>query len=111
VTSRPSPVFNKADRVDDRQELQNLILQVRNSVYISAAKKEGISHLMDRIVETIKSLVAEMNLAIPYSRSDLVAQCYEYGRVISVDYQPEAIMVHAEIARSLAGRLSQYAVS
>lgn len=103
-------VFNKADRVDDRQELQNLILQVPNSVYISAAKKEGISHLMDRIVETIKSLVAEMNLAIPYSRSDLVAQCYEYGRVISVDYQPEAIMVHAEIAKSLAGRLSQYAV-
>ena len=103
-------VFNKADRVDDRQELQNLIIQVPNSVYISAAKAEGIPFLMDRITETIKLLVAEMHLAIPYSRSDLVAQCYEYGRVISVDYQPEAIMVHAEIAKSLAGRLSEFAV-
>lgn len=103
-------VFNKADRVGDRQELQNLILQVPNSVYISAAKPEGIPYLMDRIVDTIKTLVAEMHLAIPYSRSDLVAQCYEYGRVISVDYSTEAILVHAEIARSLAGRLSEFAV-
>ncbi|MBC8143396.1 MAG: GTPase HflX [Armatimonadetes bacterium] len=29
-------VFNKSDRIDDRQELQNLILQVPNSVYMSA---------------------------------------------------------------------------
>ncbi|MBC8143397.1 MAG: hypothetical protein H7Y38_18370 [Armatimonadetes bacterium] len=50
---------------------------------------------MDKITETIKSLVSEMHLAIPYSRSDLVAQCYEWGRVLSVDYQAEAILVHA----------------
>ncbi len=103
-------VFNKADRVGDREELQNLITQVPNSVYISAAKADGIPFLMDRITETIKSLVSEMHLGIPYSRSDLVAQCYEYGRVISVDYQPEVILVHAEIAKSLAGPLSQYSV-
>ena len=103
-------VFNKADRVGDREELQNLILQVPNAVYISASKAEGIPFLMDRITETIRTLVAEMNLAIPYSRSDLVAQCYEYGRVISVDYQSEAILVHAEIAKSLAGRLSEFSV-
>ena len=102
-------VFNKSDRVADIQELQNLITLVPNSVYLSAATAEGIPHLMDRITATIQTLVTEMNLSIPYGRSDLVAQCYEYGRVLSVDYQPEAIRVRAEIAKSLAGRLSEFA--
>jgi 50S ribosomal subunit-associated GTPase HflX len=66
---------------------------------------------MDRIVATIQTLVADMTLAIPYSRSDLVALCYEYGRVLAVDYRADAIHVHAEVARSLAGRMSEFAVT
>ena len=103
-------VFNKADLVQDQYELRHQVATIPNSVYISAAKAEGVPYLMDRIVETIKGLVAEMRLAVPYSRSDMVALCYEYGRVISVDYRPDAIYVHAEVARSLAGRLSEFAV-
>lgn len=103
-------VFNKTDAVADQYELRALIAATPNSVSISATKKIGISDLMDRIVETIKSLVSEIHLAIPYSRSELVALCYEYGVVHSVEYAPEAIHVRAEVAKSLAGRLEEFAV-
>ena len=101
-------VFNKSDLVANRQELNNLVATTPNSVAISAQKREGISDLMDKVTETIKSLVAQLYLAIPYSRSELVAQCYEYGIVESVEYQPDAIYVRAEVAHSLAGKLSEF---
>lgn len=104
-------VFNKSDLVKDQYELRALVAATPNAVYLSASRKEGINHLMDRIVETIKTLVLTVDLAIPYSRSEVVALCYEYGVVHSVDYQPEAIRVRAEIAKSLAGRLEEFFVT
>ncbi len=103
-------VFNKADLVEDQPELRRLVASVSNAVYLSATKRDGMTYLMDRIVETIKTLVADMEIAIPYSRSELVAQCYEYGVVKSVDYQADAIYVRAEVARALAGKLEQFNV-
>jgi GTPase len=101
-------VFNKSDLVENQYELRALVASTPNAVYISAAKKEGLSYLMDHIVTTIKSLTADVRLEIPYSRSELVALCYEYGVVHSVDYRPEAIHVHAEIARSMTGRFNDF---
>jgi GTP-binding protein HflX len=101
-------VFNKADLVTDQYELRALTATTPNAVYISAAHKEGMGYLMDKITSTIQSLVADMRLAIPYSRSEMVALCYEYGVVKSVDYRPDAIYVQAEVAKSLAGRLSEF---
>lgn len=103
-------VFNKADLVEDQPELRRLVASVPNSVYLSATKRDGMTYLMDRVVEIIKTLVADMELSIPYSRSELVAQCYEYGVVKSVDYQADAIYVRAEVARALAGKLEQFNV-
>jgi GTP-binding protein HflX len=98
-------VFNKADLVEDHYELRRWVAESRNACYLSAAKAEGIGHLMDRIVDVIRTLVRHVHLKIPYSRSEMVAQCYEYGVVHSVEYAEDAILVRADVAESLAGRL------
>jgi GTPase len=102
-------VFNKSDLVRDPYTLRELVTIVPNSVYIAAAKADGIPYLMDKIVETIRLLVDEMHLAIPYSRSELAALCYEYGVVHRCDYKEDAIYIHAEIAKSLSGQLKEFA--
>ena len=86
-----------------------MILQTPNSAYISARTAEGMSHLMDRVVETLVGLLVEVHLTVPYNRSDLVAQCYEYGRVLKADYKEDGIHVDARITRDLAGRVRAYA--
>src|SRR2546425_528527 len=73
-------VFNKADLVHDQYHLRELVANTQNSCYISARSADGVPYLMERIVETLKSLLVHLNLQIPYDRSELVAQCYEYGR-------------------------------
>ncbi|MBC7527593.1 MAG: GTPase HflX [Chthonomonadaceae bacterium] len=103
-------LFNKCDLVQDREALQELILDTPNSAYISAKTREGMPQLMDRIVETLKGLLEDIDLKIPYNRSDLVAQCYEYGRVLKADYQEDGIYVQARITRDLAGRIKKYAL-
>src|SRR5579871_5501506 len=103
-------VFNKSDLVKDQYALRELVAETENSVYISARTAEGMPHLMDRIVETMKGLLVNVSLCIPYNRSDLVAQCYEYGRVLKADYREEGIYVDARITHDLAGRVRPFAL-
>ena len=52
-----------------------------------------------------------VTLAIPYGRTDIVADCYKYGRVLETTYEADHIVVRAEVTRDLAGRLSTYAAT
>ena len=101
-------VFNKADLVKDQYALRELVVNTPNSVYLSAKTAEGMPHLMERIVKTLDVLLVPVSLCVPYDRSDLVAQCYEYGRVLRADYRDDGIYVEAHITRYLAGRVHKY---
>jgi GTP-binding protein HflX len=101
-------VFNKSDTLRDHSQLHALIAETPNSCYISALRREGIPQLMDRMAVTLRSLLASVTLELPYDRSDLVALCYESGKVFSVDYGPERITVHADVSKDLAGRLARF---
>ena len=103
-------VFNKSDLVADQYELRRAVVQMPESVYISAKTREGLPYLMRQISKTIESLLIRVRLEIPYNRSDLVALCYDRGRVISADYQSDRIVVDAEITSDLVGRLGRYVV-
>jgi GTP-binding protein HflX len=104
-------VFNKSDLIKDQYALRETVAGVPNSVYISAKTAEGVPQLMERVVKTLEGLLVPVRLIVPYDRSDLVAQCYEYGRVLRADYKEDGIHVEANITRDLAGRVRQYAVS
>lgn len=103
-------VFNKVDLVQDTSELRELVVNTENACYLSARTAEGLPQLMDRIVYTLKSLLVEVHLRIPYDRSDLVAQCYEYGRVLKADYKDDGIHVDAHVTRYLAGKVSDFII-
>lgn len=101
-------VFNKIDRVRDQYHLRELLVNTDNACAISAKTHQGLPDLMDRVAATLKALLVPVTLHIPYDRSELVTQCYEYGRVLKADYRNEHIHVEAEVTRDLAGRLAEY---
>ena len=103
-------VFNKADLIKDQYELRELVANTENAVYISAKTAEGMPQLMDRIVHTLQGLLVPVSLRVPYDRSDVVAQCYEYGRVLKADYKEDGIHVEARITHYLAGRVAEYRI-
>jgi GTP-binding protein HflX len=101
-------IYNKADRVKSSAELTRLVLETPNACAISAAKAQGIPDLIQRIVATVQDLLVYVELEIPYNHSELVAQCYESGRVTLADYRTDHIRVQAHVTRDLAGRLAQW---
>jgi GTP-binding protein HflX len=100
--------FNKADSVRDSYDLRALTATTPNACYLSALKREGIPYLMDRIEATLKSLLSSVTLELPYDRSDLVALCYENGKVHSVDYAQDKIVVRADVTKDIANRLARF---
>jgi GTPase len=104
-------VFNKSDLVPDKFVLRELIARTPNSCAISAGKREGISYLTDRFTATIRSLLVPVEAEIPYGRSELVALCYENGKVHDVGYEQNSIRVRADVTKDLAGRLEQFVVN
>ncbi len=104
-------VFNKADAVTDGYALRELVVDTPNACYISAKTGDGVPELIDRVIATVSSLLVSVVLEIPYDRSELVSQCYDYGRVLRSDYRPEGIHVRADVTRELAGRLAEYRIA
>jgi GTPase len=104
-------VFNKADVVKDKFMLTELVAKTPNSCAISAGMRQGISSLTDRFTATIRSLLVPIEAEIPYGRSELVALCYENGKVHDVYYEQASIRVRADVTKDLAGRLEQFVVN
>jgi GTPase len=100
-------VFNKADCVRDTALLRQLVAETPNAVYISARFAQGIPHLMDRIVATVQGMLVSVDVWLPYEATALLAECYEFGRVLSVDYHEEGIHLRAQVIPSVAARLRE----
>jgi len=98
-------VLNKSDLVADQYALRSEVAHAANACYVSAATGEGLPALMDCIAGTLRSLLIPIAAIIPYDRSELVAQCYELGRVHRADYEPDGIHVRGDVTAELAGRL------
>ena len=104
-------VFNKIDVAPDQYEIRRAVAETPNSVYISAKTLDGIPYLMKQMTKTIQSLLQHIRMEVPYSRSDLVSLCYERGRVHSVDYTSDKIVVEAGVTADLAARLAEFRVN
>ncbi|MDW8322227.1 MAG: GTPase HflX [Armatimonadota bacterium] len=102
--------YNKADLVRDTYRLRQLVAETPNAVYISALKAEGISELMHHILTTLQSLLQSVKVRLPYAQSNLLAQCYELGRVRSAEYTADGILVEADVTHDLAELLKPYRV-
>ncbi|MDR3708445.1 MAG: GTPase HflX [Capsulimonadaceae bacterium] len=112
VTGKPVvTVFNKIDCLADTYPVRALVAATPNSCSISATRHQGISDLMERISLTIADLLVNIEAAIPYDRSELIPQCYESGKVHSLDYQVDGIFVKASVTRDLAGRMEPYVLN
>lgn len=104
-------VFNKIDAVEDRELVKRLVAEWPNSAAISASKGTGVNDLMDILRKMVKGLLGHVRALIPYSESQLLQACYDFGRVLKADYQEDGILVEAELVHEMISKLDKYIVS
>lgn len=102
--------FNKCDLIENQYELRNIIANTPNSVYISALTSEGLPQLLNVIQNTLRNLLVRIHIKLPYGQNDLVSLCYDYGKVLDIEYVDNGIYITADILRTIAGRFREYEV-
>jgi GTPase len=103
-------VFNKVDLLKDPSEKTRLVAEWPNSVAISAFTGEGMADLMEAIKAQVQDLLGAVRALVPYSESGLVQDCYDYGRVLKLEYRDEGIYLEAELVAEMREKLRRYAV-
>lgn len=102
-------VFNKIDRLHDTQELRQAVADTPDSVDVSALTGKGIDDLIQALTKMIRSLLHPIEAVIPYAQSGLLQECYDYGRVLSIEHLEDGIHVCAEVTSEMHARLSSLA--
>jgi GTP-binding protein HflX len=103
-------VFNKIDRVEDPTLARRLVAEWPNSVAISSLTGEGWEDLMRHIKRQVQELLGAVEALIPYDKPSYLQECYDFGRVLKMEYQPDGIYVKAEIVNELREKLLRYPV-
>jgi GTP-binding protein HflX len=103
-------VFNKIDALDNPHLATELVAEWPNSVAISATTGKGMGDLMAAIKRQVQDLLGFITALVPYSESALVQDCYDYGRVLKVDYREEGIYLEAELVSEMRQKLQRFSV-
>jgi GTP-binding protein HflX len=103
-------LFNKVDILADRLQPRRLVAEWPSSVAISAATGFGMDELLRSIIRQVQDLLGFVKALVPYSESGLVQDCYDYGRVKSVEYRDDGILLQAELVIEMRLKLQRYVV-
>lgn len=94
-------VLNKIDNIDDRELLQELQPDFKNSVCISAKTKENLNLLIDKIMFQFQNMRQIIKVLIPHDKMNLLNMLYEEGNVIKKEFKDGKIYVEAEVSERL----------
>lgn len=100
-------VFNKIDAAPEGRG-EALARDWPDAVAISAKTGRGIRGFLGALTDQVRALLVRVEAVIPYAESALVQMCYDYGRVLGVDYQEDGIHLEAELVEAMRSRLEPF---
>lgn len=101
-------VLNKAD-VAEPETLLRLRARREETVEVSALTGEGIDELMDTIARLLPRPPVRVDVTVPYSRGDLIAEAHREGEVVSEEHGGTGYHLVADVSESLAARIREAA--
>ena len=101
-------VINKADKVEDKKNLEELRYRYPDTVVISTITEQGYDELFRLMIEKIQSLRKVMELRIPQSHYHVASELMQEGRVLETEYEGNDILLTIEIPQSLEYKALPY---
>ncbi len=93
-------VFNKIDRVTVPGLTKRFTEQYPNSIVVSAKTGEGFEAFMAELSKQLRPVREMLELRIPHSQSEVIAQLHEVGQVLERDYDAAEAVFKALIPPS-----------
>ncbi|MCR6711264.1 MAG: GTPase HflX [Demequina sp.] len=101
-------VLNKAD-IAEHDVLMRLRARPEPTIEVSALTGEGLPELLTLIAEKLPRPEVRVDVTLPYTRGDLVAEAHSKGEVVSEHHVADGYELVALVNESLAARINEAA--
>ena len=101
-------VFNKIDKIDNRELAEAYLSRFPGSVAISARTGEGVGELVRALQDALSSWRLRSRFRIPINESALIAEIHRVGHVLELRYEGDDALIVAHVPPHLEAKLTQY---
>ena len=103
-------VFNKTDRFDSRERLQQFLERFPNGVGVSAKTGDGFPELLGQLGSLLRPIRQFVELKIPHEQAALIARLHAVAQVVERSFNGRAAKFKARIPPHLRGEFSAFIV-
>src|SRR5437868_700718 len=101
-------VFNKIDKVADRELAEAYLKRYPGSVAISARSGENVAALVGTLQEALSAWRLRSRFRIPSNESALIAEIHRVGHVLELRYEGNDAVIVAHLPPQLEQKLSHF---
>jgi GTP-binding protein HflX len=101
--------FNKMDQVAEPELVRHLALRFPYAVFLAARTGEGIQALEEEIVAVLRARWESIDVELPLSATDLVAELHARGEVDDEEYADARVHIRGRAPADLAARIARRA--
>jgi GTP-binding protein HflX len=101
-------VFNKIDRLEERELADAYMQRFPGSVAISARTGERVGELVQALQDALAQWRLRSRFRIPASESALVAEIHRVGHVLELCYEDDHVLIVAHVPPHLEAKLARY---
>lgn len=99
-------VLNKKDLLESEGPIRRLKIKYPHTVAISALTQDGFPDLEEFMIKELSKLRRKVNLRIPQSDYQVVAEIIRHGLILKQEYEENDVIIEAELPIWLANRLA-----
>ena len=103
-------VYNKIDKIPDRESLCGRLNQEENTICISAKEKIGLTELLNLISQNLKLSSVEVQLLFTYADSAKAAKLHEICTVLEQEYTERGILLKVRMTKDMFAQYENYSV-
>ena len=101
-------VMNKCDKALPLEELPKLRGE---KLYISVKEKLGIKELVEKISQVLSAGLKQVDILLPYTASAYENRIRSEGKLLSLSYDEDGILISAKVPAALEAQLKNYSIS
>jgi GTP-binding protein HflX len=101
-------VFNKIDKLQNRDVIDTYLRRFPGSVAISARTGEGVNKLVQALQDALSAWRLRSRFKIPASESALIAEIHRVGHVLELKYEDNDALIVAHVPPELSQKLANF---
>ena len=80
-------------------------------LYISVKEKLGLKELVEKISQVLSAGLKQVNIRLPYTASAYESRIRSEGKLLSLSYEEDGILISAKVPAALEAQLEIYSLT